>query len=434
MKKVVDVCTRVEGHGNIKILLQKDEISSVNFDLEIFRGFENILLDKRLIDTPRIASRICGLCHASQAIASCKAIESMYEVEPSNQSILLRRLLMIGELIKSHSMHFFFQAFPDLFVILDKQPKPLSLNELIHFDPKLTSNMYELIKIGNEIGNLFGGRSVHLITPIIGGVFFSPLKKEINIARRYLQNSINNLKWIIERFQEIFSQFAPPDVYTLPNPAYMGMHNDEKYDRYNGLLRLAQNNKIIADFPVYKHSQYFDKQEDIRGIDFYLKKDQNILVGPLARYKIINDYGIDELQSYIGLFNKEWQNSILFSNVIRLIEMMFVSYEGLSILDDTELTQKNDISPINFLKNNEGIGMVEAPRGTLIHYYHVNKKRLIDKVKLFIATEINLPIIDEILTTQSQKLYERTGDFNQIKKQAQMIIRSFDPCISCATH
>ncbi|MCK4282023.1 MAG: nickel-dependent hydrogenase large subunit, partial [Candidatus Lokiarchaeota archaeon] len=338
MKKVVDVCTRVEGHGNIKILLQKDEISSVNFDLEIFRGFENILLDKRLIDTPRIASRICGLCHASQTIASCKAIESMYEVEPSNQSVLLRRLLMIGELIRSHSMHFFFQAFPDLFVILDKQPKPLSLNELIHFDPKLTSNMYELIKIGNEIGNLFGGRSVHLITPIIGGVFFSPSKKEINIARKYLQNSINNLKWIIERFIEIFSQFAPPDVYSLPNPAYMGMHNDEKYDRYNGLLRLAQNNKIIADFPVYKHSQYFDKQEDIRGIDFYLKNDQNILVGPLARYKIINDYGIDELQSYIGLFNKEWQNSILFSNVIRLIEMMFVSYEGLSILDDTELT------------------------------------------------------------------------------------------------
>lgn len=214
----------------------------------------------------------------------------------------------------------------------------------------------------------------------------------------------------------------------------MGMHNDEKYDRNNGLLRLTQNNKIIADFPVYKHSQYFDKQEDIRGIDFYLKNDQNILVGPLARYKTINNYGIDELQSYIGLFNKEWQNSILFSNVIRLIEMMFVSYEGLSILDDTELTQKNEINPINFLRNNEGLGMVEAPRGTLIHYYHVNKKRLIDKVKLFIATEINLPIIDEILTTQSQKLYERTGDFNQIKKQAQMIIRSFDPCISCATH
>jgi coenzyme F420-reducing hydrogenase alpha subunit len=218
MKKVIDMCTRVEGHGSINIILQKDEISNVDFKLDIVRGFENILHNNNLTDAPRIASRICGICHASQAIASCKAIENIYEIEPSLQSILLRRLMMIGELIKSHSMHFFFQAFPDLFVILKKNPHPLTLSELIHFDPKLTSSMYELINIGNEIVSLFGGKSVHLITPVIGGVMFSPSKKDIGIARKLLQKSLINLEWILERFNQLFSQYNPPDIYTLTNP------------------------------------------------------------------------------------------------------------------------------------------------------------------------------------------------------------------------
>jgi F420-non-reducing hydrogenase large subunit len=189
-----------------------------------------------------------------------------------------------------------------------------------------------------------------------------------------------------------------------------------------------------VDFPVSKYPQYFDKQEGFRGIDFNLTKDQKVLVGALARYNIIKNYEIDKVQSYVDYFDKDWQNSLIFMNYMRLIEMLYVSYEGLSILDESKLTDRNIIHPINAIKNSEGIGIVEAPRGTLIHHYSINKKNLIDKVKLFIATEINMPIINEILTRESQKLYERTGDLNQIKKQAQMIIRLFDPCIACATH
>src|SRR4030042_581281 len=110
------MCTRIEGHGEVEIYLanQNEEISYVEFVLDAYRGFENILLKKNLLDIPKIASRICGLCHASQAISSCKAIEAVYDIEPSEQSILLRRLLMTGEMIKSHSMHIFFQSLPDL--------------------------------------------------------------------------------------------------------------------------------------------------------------------------------------------------------------------------------------------------------------------------------------------------------------------------------
>jgi len=108
MDKVVEACTRVEGSGNLNIYLKNDEIYQTELNFSVFRGFENILIGKKLLDIPKIVSRICGLCSASQTIASCKAIENIYGIEPSNQSILLRRVLLSGELIKSHIMHYFF--------------------------------------------------------------------------------------------------------------------------------------------------------------------------------------------------------------------------------------------------------------------------------------------------------------------------------------
>ncbi|MFX0106411.1 MAG: nickel-dependent hydrogenase large subunit, partial [Candidatus Hodarchaeota archaeon] len=155
MLKVIDVCKRVEGHGDVKILIQNDEISLVNFEFDIYRGFENFLVGKKIYDIPKIVSRICGLCYASQAIASCKAIEDIYNIKVSEQTILLRHLLMSGELIKSHTMNFFFQTLPDLLEIFDITQKTLTPYELINDDPQLTSNLYELIKIGNEINNIF---------------------------------------------------------------------------------------------------------------------------------------------------------------------------------------------------------------------------------------------------------------------------------------
>ena len=131
---------------------------------------------------------------------------------------------MIAELIKSHSIHFFFQFLPDFFVIFEGKKNPLSPNELIHFDPKLTSNFFELIKIGQEIGNIFGGRPIHPITPTIGEHLYSSSKKDLGIARKYFQTALNNLEWIIEKFEQVFSQKIPSETYSLPNQVYKGLH------------------------------------------------------------------------------------------------------------------------------------------------------------------------------------------------------------------
>lgn len=434
MLKVVDVCKRVEGHGEVKIYIQNDEISLVNFEFDIYRGFENFLIGKRLFDIPKIVSRVCGLCYASQAIASCKAIEDMFNIKVTEQSVLLRRLLMSGELIKSHTMNFFFQTLPDLLLIFNLSQKPISPYELINFNPQLTANLYDLIKIGNEINNLFGGRSIHLISPFPGGIIYSPSRKNIIMARKYFQKALTSLEWIIGKFIELFSNQIPPNEYNLPTNIVLGLSNYGNYDRYSDTLRIKESNKNLIEFEKQNYSSLFGKEINLRGIDFHFENKNNIFVGPFSRYNIVENYEIDEINNYLGYFNKSWKSSILFTNFIRLLEMYIESHRGLEILDDPSLNIREKLPSLNSVKNLDGIGVIEAPRGILLHHYHLNKSNSIDRVKLFVATEFNIPLINKMITKYAQELFAKTGDINLVKKKIQIIIRAFDPCISCATH
>ena len=432
--KIVDVCTRVEGHGTVKILLQNDEISNVDFEIQSNRGFESFLIGKKLNDIPKIVSRICGLCYASQTIASCKAVENFFNISTPEQSILLRHLLLFGELIKSHSMHFYFQSLPDLFQIFDISQKLFSPYELIRYDSQLTTYIYELIKIGNEIEKIFGGRSVHLITSIPGGIVYLPSRKDISMARKYFQKAKINLEFIIDKFIGVFSNRVPPEEYDLPNVMYMGLNNFGNFNRYSGTLKIKENVKNSIEFEEKNYSSYFEKDINLRGIDFHFDKNKRFLVGPISRYKITENYENDNINTYLGYFDKSWQNSVLFSNFLRLIEMYFETQQGLIILEEPVLNRRTILPSLTSLKNSEGIGVIEAPRGMLLHHYYINDNEIIKKAKIFIPTEINIPIINDTITKYAQELYNRTGDINIVKKKIQTIIRAFDPCISCVAH
>ncbi|MHA2392717.1 MAG: nickel-dependent hydrogenase large subunit [Promethearchaeota archaeon] len=434
MLKVVDICHRVEGHGDVKILIQNDEVSLVNFEFEIYRGFEKFLIGKKLLDIPKIVSRICGLCYASQTIASGKAIEDIFNIKVSEKSVLLRRLLMTGELIKSHTINFFFQALPDLLEIFNLSQKTLFPNELMNYDPQLTANLFDLIKIGNEINNIFGGRAVHLISPIPGGIIYFPSRKNVIMARKYFQKALSCLEGVIEKFIELFSNKTPPKDYYHPKFTYLGLTNHGNYDRYLGRVRIKEHNKNLIEFENHNYSSYFTKDVNLRGIDFYFENGKNLIVGPFSRYNLVDNYVMDEINNYFEYFDKNWDNNILFSNFIRLIEMYIESYQGLQILDESSLNNREKLPSLNSIKNSDGIGIVEAPRGFLLHHYHISKNKSVDRINLLVATEFNIPIINQMITKYAQELYEKTGDLNLVKKKVQILIRIFDPCISCATH
>jgi coenzyme F420-reducing hydrogenase alpha subunit len=433
MKKIIEICTRVEGHGVVNVFLdnQNESVSHVDFELEAIRGFENILLKKNLLDVPKIASRICGLCHVSQTIASCKAIESIYDVQVPERSILLRKLLMTGELIKSHSVHFFFQSFPDLCKLFNLNHKILTPYDLIKFDPQLTSNMYDLIKIGNDIDKLFGGRSIHPLTVVPGGLIYKPSRKTLPLAIRFFQKALVNLEYVINKFIELFSELNPPTYFDLPECSFLGLTNQGKFERYAGLLRKWSNESEFVDFSDKDYPKYFNKDPELRGINF--EKGGNVLVGPLSRYHIIEDYGIGEINDYISNFNKLWYKNLLFTNFLRLLELYVEIKRGIDILDHPALKNREFSPTFDSVKKKDGIGVVEAPRGILMHHYHLDKNNSIDHVKLFIATEFNMPLINQMITKYAQELFEKQ-DVNEVKKDIQTVIRAFDPCIACATH
>ncbi len=433
MQKIVNVCTRVEGHGEVKIMLQNDEVSLANFEFNVYRGFEKFLIGKRLLDIPKFVSRICGLCYASQAIASCKTLEDIYNIEISEQSIYLRRLLMTAELIKSHSMNFFFQTLPDLLKIFNISKNTLSPYELIKFNPQLTSNLYDLIKFGNEINEIFGGRSVHLISIVPGGVIYSPSGKLILLSQKYLQKALTIVEWIIEDFIKLFGNQIPPEDFNLPNTICLAKNNHGIYDRYSGSLSLKEDKNLI-EFEAQNYTRYFNKEINLRGIDFFFENKKNVIVGPFSRYKIIEKYDFDKINTYLEYFNKSWTNNLLFINFLRLLEIYIESYKCIQILGEPSLNVRKYLPSFKSIKKNEGIGVIEAPRGTLIHNYHINKNNIIDEIKLFIATEFNIPLLNQMITKYAQELFDKTGDIKLVEKEVQMIIRAFDPCISCATH
>ena len=432
IQKVIDVCTRVEGHGNVKIYIQNDEISNVEFEILAFRGFENILIGKKLSDVPKIVSRICGLCHASQTIVSCKSIEEMYNIKVNQQSVLVRRLLMAGELLKSHSMHYFFQSFPDLLNIFKIYTKPIDIYDLIKYNPQLTSHIYEIIKIGNDIDKLFGGRSIHAITPIPGGVIYRPSRKRIIIVEKYFLRVLSNLEWIIKNFIDLFSKFNPPEDFVIPNVNFLSLSNNKSYDRYDGILTIKKGLAEYQDFRLEEYIDYFDKDPTIRGIDF-TDKNHNYLVGPISRNQVVESYGSDEISGYLSLFDEKWRNNILYAPFLKLIEMYVESQNSLKILEDPILKSTIPLPNLKSIISREGIGVVEAPRGSLIHHYRINKRNVLKEAKLFIATEINIALINNMISNYARKLYEKK-DLNKVKKEIQKIIRAFDPCISCATH
>ncbi|MFX0058246.1 MAG: nickel-dependent hydrogenase large subunit [Candidatus Hodarchaeota archaeon] len=433
MEKVVEVCSRIEGHADIKIFFNNEQIKYIKLDTSVFRGFETILKGKKLIDIPKIVSRICGLCHASQTIASCKTIENLYEVSPTPQAILLRKLLLSAELIKSHSMHFFFQTLPDLLNIFKLWNNSSEPYEILQYDPQTTTLIYDLIKLGTKINEIFGGRVLHLITPIPGGIIYKPNQKNISLTQKSLQKALFNSQYLIKKFIDLFSDCKPPEDFNLDEISFLGLTNNGTYERYNGELRLKQVNSPLKDFTINLYSNYFEKDDGILGIQFKTDIGENILTGPISRFKINEKYNQEIIKDYINNFDKQWKNSLLFWNFLQLIEIYSEINGCIELLKDPKLNSSSSYPVLKNLNKKEGIAAIEAPRGTLIHYYHLNERNIVDNVKLYVPTELNMPLINKKITDYAHKLYEKEP-IDSVMKKVQIMIRSFDPCISCATH
>jgi F420-non-reducing hydrogenase large subunit len=230
---------------------------------------------------------------------------------------------------------------------------------------------------------------------------------------------------------------APSEYLSFENPdfkpVFMSLQNKNAYDVYEGNLKLKNNGDILKEFTPDQYEEYIYR-EGAAGVYLDYEGEKTLMVGPIARYKIVKKYGDEDVDSYLDYFNKPWETNLLSANFLGLLELLFLSKKCVSMIETCDLTNPKGVPRDGISNRGVGIGAVEAPRGTLIHHYEVDHNNLIKRAKLYIPTEMNIPTMNKLLTTFCKKFYAETQDLELMKKYAQMIVRAFDPCISCATH
>jgi len=419
MKIEISPLTRLEGHAKVVIKLdERGQIESAKFMVLGFRGFEKILVGRPIEEAPRIASRICGICQVAHSMASAKAAENALEITPPEDAIRLRRIMHYAGIIQSHLLHLIFLALPDYLEFKANDPLEMLLKE----KPEIVKSTITARTFSQEIVELTGGKSIHPVLNAVGGVLNSPDNEKYRKLVIKAKNLVKILNEIVEKTEEIFYKKAEElrEIFEM-NTLYIALVNKNNVDFYEGELCI-KNSNILEKIPPDKYSSILtEKTIKHTYIKYpYVKtaaKEELTRVGPLARYNVSNI---------------KTENNMLYYNISRLKECLQLA-EEIEKLVDRPFKEK-PYTAITFHEG-EGVGVVEAPRGLLIHHYRCDEKGLITKANIIVPTTINAPSIEESIKIVSARCIKNGNiDKEKLKYFIGLAVRSYDPCLSCATH
>ncbi|MEL7010557.1 MAG: Ni/Fe hydrogenase subunit alpha [Cyanobacteria bacterium J06648_1] len=455
-KIIIDPVTRIEGHAKITIHLDETgQVEDARFHVTEFRGFEKFCEGRPLWEMPGITGRICGICPVSHLLASAKAADRILAVNIPPAAEKLRRLMNLGQIIQSHALSFFHLSAPDLLLGLDSDPASRNVFGLIAAEPELARNGIRLRQFGQEVIEVLGGEKIHPAWAVPGGVRQS-LSDEGKVQ---ISNGIPEVKTIalnaLDKFKSILDDYQV-EAQTFGNfpSLFMGLVEENgKWEHYNGKIRFVDSaGNIIADrLDPTRYQEFIAEAVEpwsylkfpyYRPLGYPAKKDSCSLqngiyrVGPLARLNICSHIGTPLGDRELAEFRdrgKGTVNSSFFYHYARLIEILVCIERIEQLLLDSDLTSDRlrAKAGINQL---EGIGVSEAPRGTLFHHYRVNENGLIEKVNLIIATGQNNLAMNRTVT-QIARYFIRGNTISEgMLNRVEAGIRAFDPCLSCSTH
>jgi NAD-reducing hydrogenase large subunit len=448
MKRLtIDPVSRIEGHAKISIHLNDEgRVSSTQLHITQTRGFEKFTEGRPFYEMPGITSRICGICPVSHLLASAKACDEILAVRIPATARKLRELLHCAQFVQSHALSFFYLSSPDLLLGMDSDPAKRNVVGVIEKFPELARLGIELRKFGLQIIEGLALERVHPSWVVPGGVNapMSPqlrerIQSEMPGIMAGAERTISFFKGAIGSFQEEIDYFGSAPTM------YAGMVGRKgNLQLYDGTLRFRDAAGAIVkdEIPAEEYSDYIG-EASLR--DSYLKAPyykpigypQGIYrVGPLARLNACDQCGTPKADVELAEFRQRFGNpahSAFLFHYARLIELLYALERISQLLDDPQIlnTHVRATAGVNSL---EGVGMVEAPRGVLIHHYKVNEDGGIVWVNLIVATGHNNLAIGKSI----QQVSEHFIDGNKLQEgmlnRVSAVVRAYDPCFSCSTH
>lgn len=445
---VIDPVTRIEGHAKISVYLDDaGEVSDARFHVVEFRGFEKFCEGRPFPEMAGITARICGICPVSHLLASAKTGDKILAVKVPPAGEKLRRLMNLGQITQSHALSFFHLSSPDFLLGWDSDPAKRNVFGLIASDPDLARAGIRLRQFGQTIIELLGARKIHAAWAVPGGVR-SPLSEEGRAwIRDRLPESRQTTEAALKIFKELLDRFATEvKVFGEFPSLFMGLvGKNGVWEHYDGDLRFVDSKgNIVADKLSEDDYQEFlgEAVENWSYLKFpYYKPigypEGIYRVGPLARLNVCDRFGTPaadkELKEFRDRAGSKIATSSFFYHYARLVEILGALERIEQLIDDPDIasTRTRAEAGINSL---EGIGVSEAPRGTLFHHYQVDENGLIQKVNMIIATGQNNLAMNKTVA-QIAKHYIHGNEIPEgMLNRVEAGIRAFDPCLSCSTH
>ena len=468
MKRVtIDPITRLEGHGKIEIFLDdQGEVANAYFQIPELRGFEQFCVGRPVEEMPRITNRICGVCPEAHHMAATKALDALFHVEPTSAVKKLRELFYMAFYVTDHTTHFYALGGPDFVVGPDAPAAERNILGVIHkVGVDIGKQVIDCRMRNHHVIKLLGGRGVHPVAGLPGGWSRALNKEERaeieSIARQNVEFGLFSLKIFddIVLANQGYVDLILSDAYT-DKTYYMGtVDSQNRINFYDGLIRVVgPSGKEFVKYHPRDYAQHVaERVEPWTYLKFpYLKgvgwkgfvdgaESGVYCATPLSRLNAADNMATplaqEAFERFYETLGSKRQNGRytpvhqrLATHWARLIELLYAAERMLELAQDPEITNPN-VRPIITTTPDEGIGSVEAPRGTLTHHYRTDANGILTAVNLIVGTTNNYaPIAMSVKKAATSLIHNGTVISDSLLNRVEMAFRSYDPCMSCATH
>lgn len=412
--------TRVEGHGNIKIRIQDGKLEEARWQVvETPRFFEALLVGKKWDNAPWICGRICGICSIGHTLASIRAIENAFGIVPTEQTRILRLLLKHMETLQSHVLHLYFLAAPD-FINLG------SVFPLIDSSPDIVARAAKIKLLANDVCDCIGGRRLHPTRTVVGGFTMVPTKTELNGFRERLKQVIDDLI----KTADLFRTFSIPGF--MRETEFVSLKGNGHYPFIGG--------DLVSSDGVQKMEQEYREMTNEYIVEQSTSKwsklsRRSFAVGALARlnnnFAFLHEWA-QEISLSFGL--KPVNHNPFMNNIAQLVECVHVVAESIDMIDELLGSVFSEPRQQVIARAGSGVGAVEVPRGILYHSYEFDDTGHIVKCDCVIPTGQNHANIQHDLHELAEQYAKEGSKDREIELLAQMLVRAYDPCISCSVH